>query len=360
MSVPQQLRTLIVGGRGVGAVHAQALRHVRNASVVAVAGSSQRTARETARRLGVPRWGDYRELIAAPETEVVHVCTPNDEHLPVVRAAVLAGKHVVCEKPVAATVAHAAEMVRLTTRGMGKAFLCYKYRYLPLVRRLRELVAGGVLGPIHAVRGHYLQSWKLDAAPGDWRCDPARAGFSPVLLDIGTHLIDLVEHVLGVPATRPTARIRDAGPAGLPQANVLFSAGEALGSIAVSQVSPASDNHLFLQVDGRDATATWKYDHHESLLMTRQDGPTALDTGSAGGLRQVATTGWENSEAPLASAIALFQDIYDQIQVPDRSERPPQLVDGLRHLRFFAEAFTEGGSGARAGRTHEPTATEDA
>ncbi|MFF5263895.1 Gfo/Idh/MocA family protein [Actinomadura viridis] len=335
---PRPLRALIVGARGVGAVHAQALAHVRGASVAAVAGSSAGSARETARRLGVPRWSqDYRTLIDDPAIDVVHVCTPNDRHLPVVRDALLAGKHVVCEKPLAATVADAAEMVRLADGADGQAFLCYKYRYLPLLRRLRSLVAGGSLGDVHAVRGHYLQSWKLAAAPGDWRHDPQRAGFSPVLLDIGTHLIDLVEHVLGVPATRPHAR-SDTGPAGLPQANVLFHAGGALGSIAVSQVSPANDNHLHLQIDGAEATATWSCDHHESLLVTRQADGVGLDTGSAGGLREVATTGWESAQPPLASAIALFQDIYRQIGSPDPVGRPPRPADGLRHLRFFSDA----------------------
>src|SRR4051812_25416265 len=168
------LAALIVGGRGVGAVHAAALAHVPGVSVAAIAGSSDRSARAVAHRLGVTHWsGDYRRLIADPAIDVVHVCTPNDRHLPVVRAALQAGKHVVCEKPAAATVTDAAEMARLAADSApARAYLCYKYRYLPLLGRLRALIADGSLGAVHAVRGHYLQGWKLAADPGDWRCDP--------------------------------------------------------------------------------------------------------------------------------------------------------------------------------------------
>jgi predicted dehydrogenase len=332
----KRLNALIVGGRGVGAVHAEALRHVPDVAVLGVAGSSQATARDTAQRLGVPRWsGDYRQLVADPAVDVVHVCTPNDRHLPVVRDALAAGKHVVCEKPLAATVGEAEEMLRLAEGARSRAFLCYKYRYMPQLQRLRGLVGDGSLGEIHAVRGHYLQSWKMNADAADWRVDPRRAGFSPVLLDIGTHLIDLVEYTLGAPVTAPCSRLHP-GPRPLPQANVLFRVGSALGVIVVSQVCAAGDNHLRLEIDGSAATATWTFDDRESLLLTRRADDAGLIVSAARSPRRVVTDGWDSREDPLFSTIALFQAIYDRIRGRGTGPLPPLFCEGLRHLRLFA------------------------
>ncbi len=346
------LNALIVGGRGVGATHIQALSQIRGVSVVAVASSSAASARATAQRFGIERWtGDYREFVGDPGIDVVHVCTPNDLHLPVARDALAAGKHVVCEKPVAATVEDAREMTRLAEGAAGEAFLCYKYRYLPLLQRLRALVGDGVLGEVHAIRGHYLQSWALATEADGWRGDPRRAGSSPVLFDIGTHLIDLVEQVGGGPATDPLAR-PGAGGRKLRHADVLFQVGPIAAGIAVSQASAGSDNHLRLQVEGANASATWTFDEREHLAVMRHYAGEALNVNAFRSARHVTTTSWESVEDAAASAVALFQSVYDRIAHPEGpglGPEAPRLSDGLRHVRFLTTATAPLGVGVAGG-----------
>jgi predicted dehydrogenase len=136
-------------------------------------------------------------VIADPQVQVVHVCTPNHLHRAMAQAALEAGKHVICEKPLATTLDDAQALAALAASTGLVATVPFVYRYHPVVREARARIAQGDLGPLHLIHGSYLQDWLLDPASNNWRVDPALGGTSRVFADIGSHWCDLVEWVSG-------------------------------------------------------------------------------------------------------------------------------------------------------------------
>jgi predicted dehydrogenase len=204
----QELRVGMVGHAFMGAVHSQAWRTVNRVfdlplrvRMVAVAGRDAARVAAAARRLG---WKqsvtDWRELVARDDIDLVDICTPGDSHAEIALAALQAGKHVLCEKPLANTVAEARAMAEAAKRGRsaGTRAMCgFNYRRVPAVAYLRDLVAAGRLGQIRHVRAAYLQDWIVDPQfPLVWRLQRDRAG-SGALGDIGAHIVDLTQYVTG-------------------------------------------------------------------------------------------------------------------------------------------------------------------
>jgi predicted dehydrogenase len=205
---PPQLRIAMVGYAFMGAAHSQAWRTVNRvfdlplrATMVAVAGRTPEAVHAAADRLG---WAeavtDWRELLDRPDIDLIDVCTPGDSHAEIAIAALRAGKHVLCEKPLANSVTEAAAMVAAAeaARAYGQRSMCgYNYRRVPAVTLLRDLIAAGRLGDIRHVRAVYLQDWITDPEfPLVWRLQREVAG-SGALGDIGAHIIDLTQFVTG-------------------------------------------------------------------------------------------------------------------------------------------------------------------
>src|SRR5919202_1763834 len=169
--------------------------------VAALGGRSADAAGAAAERLG---WSsvetDWRALVARDDVDLVDVCTPGDTHAEIAIAALEAGKHVLCEKPLANTVAQAEAMAaaaaRAAERGV-RSMVGFTYRRVPAIALARQLVAEGRLGTIRHVRAQYLQDWIADpAAPMSWRLEKDKAG-SGALGDIGAHIVDLTQHITG-------------------------------------------------------------------------------------------------------------------------------------------------------------------
>ncbi len=206
----------MVGYAFMGAAHSQAWRTVnrvfdlpRQVSMVAVAGRDAAAVRAAATRLG---WAaattDWRELIARDDIDVIDICTPGDTHAEIAIAALAAGKHVLCEKPLANTVAEAEAMVSAAAMAhpLGVRAMCgFNYRRVPAVSLMRDMVAGGRLGEIRHVRAAYLQDWIIDPDfPLVWRLRKDKAG-SGALGDIGAHIVDLTQFVTGQEITGVSA-----------------------------------------------------------------------------------------------------------------------------------------------------------
>ncbi|MBV1854191.1 Gfo/Idh/MocA family oxidoreductase [Catellatospora sp. NEAU-YM18] len=198
----------MVGYAFMGAAHSQAWRTVNRVfdlplrvRMAAVCGRDQEKVAAAAARLG---WDDHvtdwRELIARDDIDVIDVCTPGDSHAEIAIAALAAGKHVLCEKPLANTVAEARAMVAAAdaARAQGVRTICgFNYRRVPAVTLMRQMVEAGRLGTIRHVRAVYLQDWIIDPEfPLVWRLQRERAG-SGALGDIGAHIIDLTQYVTG-------------------------------------------------------------------------------------------------------------------------------------------------------------------
>ncbi|XFC38064.1 Gfo/Idh/MocA family protein [Stenotrophomonas indicatrix] len=289
-----KLGIAIVGTGMIGAVHRRAAL-LAGAEIRGVAASSPQRARDVAQAWGVPHaYRDIEDVVADPQVQVVHVCTPNHLHRPMAQAALEAGKHVICEKPLATTLEDAQALAALAASNALVATVPFVYRYHPVIREARARIAQGDLGPLHLIHGSYLQDWLLDPASNNWRVDPALGGASRVFADIGSHWCDLVEWVSGerfaeVSAafdTVITERSTDTGQSfttavagGAMQAvasedvaAAMFRTGAGtLASLTVSQVSAGRHNRLWFEIDGAKASVAFNQEDAERLWIGLPD-----------------------------------------------------------------------------------------
>jgi predicted dehydrogenase len=367
------LRAAVIGAGFVGAQHIDALRRI-GVEVAVVAASSGATAATSASAAGVDRsTGDWHAAVADPAVDVVHVCVPNDLHGPVVLASLRAGKHVICEKPLAMDLAEADELVEAAETSDRVAVLCHNYRFFPMAAELRLRVAGGELGALHLVRGSYLQDWLLAPEATNWRIDPARGGRSRTIADIGTHVVDLAETVIqrrlvAVMAQTSTVHERRAdyrhvrtftapsssdGAGWLPvrtedQAGMLLRfEGDLLGTLSLSQVAAGHANDLELSVDGAAGSATWRQEEPDRLWLAH-DGrseivarsPDRLGAG-AGALARLPgghNEGWGDALRNLLAAA--YDEIRGGRDAAAADAAPlPTFADGRRHLAFVEAAL---------------------
>lgn len=276
------LRIGIVGAGFMGRVHARAVR-VAGAHLVGVAAAAPGRADTVAKEFGAERpIADAAELVSADDIDVVHVCTPNHLHASITLDALAAGKHVVCEKPLATTAADADRMVAAAEGRLGA--VPFVYRFHPMVRQARAMVAAGELGAVSLVHGSYLQDWLLRPADDDWRVDPAQGGASRAFADIGSHWCDLAEFVTGDRIARVHAQTNtvhpERGGAAVHTEDVVTvqfaTARGAIGTTLISQVSAGRRNRLFLEVSGSEGTAAFDQEQPELLWHGRRDASRVL------------------------------------------------------------------------------------
>src|SRR4051812_35044862 len=288
----------LVGPGFVGAHHIDAVRRLGYVDVVAVAASSDASARRKADALGVPRaYGSFEALAADPDVHVVHNTTPNHLHGPVINAALAHRKHVISDKPLATTAAEARALCDAAARAGVVTAITFNYRGNPLVQQARELVAAGDIGDLHYIHGAYLQDWLLQDTDFSWRLEPDKGGASSAVGDIGSHWCDLVQHVAGQsivevladlttvvrtrfkPAAPSEAFARAAADAREPFAVrsedlatvlVRFSDG-AKGCVSVGQVCAGHKNDLWFEMNGRKASARWTQERQNELWIGRRD-----------------------------------------------------------------------------------------
>src|SRR3954471_14168713 len=201
------VRTAIAGTGFIGGVHARSAR-LAGGELVGVSASTPARAAAAADALGAQRAFDSSEqLVRDPDVDVVHVCTPNHLHLPLAEAALGAGKHVICEKPLALDAAGAQRLVDAATATGLHCAVPFVYRYYPTVREARERVGSGQTGPLRLLHGTYLQDWLLLPGDGNWRVDERLGGPSRPFADVGSHWCDLAEFVSSHRITRVSARL---------------------------------------------------------------------------------------------------------------------------------------------------------
>lgn len=192
------LKAGIIGTGFIGPLHIEALRRLGNVQVAALADIDQPAADMKAEALNVPAaFGDYRALLAEPEIQAVHICTPNNTHYRMSKEALLAGKHVVCEKPLAMDRREAHELIGLAReKGLTNA-VHFNVRFYPLIHHIRQMIKNGDLGAVFAVNGSYQQDWLFKDTDYNWRLEPQFSGKSRAVADIGSHWFDTVEYVTG-------------------------------------------------------------------------------------------------------------------------------------------------------------------
>ena len=181
----------MIGSGFIGTVHIEALRRL-GVQVRGILGSTPDRTAARAEQLGIARaYGSLSELLDDDAVEVVHVTSPNHLHHPQVREILAAGRHVVCEKPLAMTSDESGELVRLASESGKVCAVNFNIRFYPLNQHARELVADGQLGDVRLVTGRYFQDWLLLETDWNWRLEPDRGGALRAVGDIGSHWLDL-------------------------------------------------------------------------------------------------------------------------------------------------------------------------
>lgn len=340
-----RVRAGIVGVGFMGTVHTRAVRRAGGVVVGAV-GSTPASSRAAAETVGAERVTEtVDELLAADDVDVVHVCTPNATHAALVRAVLAAGKHVVCEKPLAVNPAQAEELVQLAEDAGVTATVPFVYRFYPTVREARARVADGSAGDVRLLHGSYLQDWL--AAPGDdnWRVDSAAGGPSRAFADIGVHWCDLVEFVSGHRIVRLAAQTAIAVPSRGGRrvdtedaAVVLFETDRgAVGNVTISQITAGRKNRLWFSVDGAAESLSFDQENPDTLWIGGREVNRRLFRGA--------------HDSPAAARYTRvpaghpqgYQDCFDAFVADTYAamsgaapEGLPTFADGLRAARITA------------------------
>lgn len=365
-----KLGVAIVGTGMIGEVHRRAAI-LAGAIVRGVSASSPERAGEVALAWDVPRaYRDIEEVVADPQVQVVHVCTPNHLHRAMAQAALEAGKHVICEKPLATTFEDAKALAALAASTGLVATVPFVYRYHPVVREARARIAQGELGPLRLIHGSYLQDWLMDPASNNWRVDPKLGGASRVFADIGSHWCDLVEWVSGerfaevsaafatVIAERSAASSRsfatattDAGMHAVSSEDVAAAmfktAGDTLASLTVSQISAGRRNRLWFEIDGAKASVAFDQEDSERLWIGLPDQREEIFVRGPGAgsseQRRLSVLPAGHAQGYGNCFDAFVADTYRAIKA-ERPEGLPTFDDGLRSAlivdRVIASART--------------------
>ncbi len=324
----------------MGRVHTSAAR-AAGGHVVAIASSSLSSAERAAKEFNIDTaYATAQELLANPDIQVVHICTPNNSHAALAKEALAAGKHVVCEKPLATSVAEANELVELAAKSGLVAAVPFIYRYHPLVREARARVATGEVGRVLSVRGSYLQDWLLDPTDNNWRVSSEDGGASRAFADIGSHLVDLMEFVLGdrISAIASVAKTVHPIRGGVEvktedEAAVLFqTSGGVIGTLFVSQVAPGRKNRLFIDISGTQESIEFNQESPETIWIGRRTGSIVMPRDDSQMHPDAVRLSVVPSGHPMGyvDAFAGFaRDVYACV----RGENPdglPTFEDGLR------------------------------
>ncbi|MFM1768236.1 MAG: hypothetical protein RJA22_765 [Verrucomicrobiota bacterium] len=318
------LRAGVIGTGFIGPVHIEALRRL-GVQVTAVCGSTRHAA-ATAARWGIPEvYGDYdyRALLRSPNVDVVHITSPNKVHVAQSLAALAAGKHVICEKPLGMTTRETARVVAAAGRRGAPVFAVnYMCRFFPAVLQMRAMVQRGDLGRILHVQGHFFQDWLLHPTDYNWRLLAREGGRLRAVGDIGTHWIDAVSFILGTRAKSVFAHLETVHrtryrPRGEVQTfarvdprkmvayrcdtedfgSVLLRFGKARhgfvdgvhANASISQVAAGWKCSLAVGIYGTQGSVRWDFQQPNEIVVGRRDEPNQiLQRGTAGFSEDVA------------------------------------------------------------------------
>jgi predicted dehydrogenase len=359
----KKIQVGIIGTGFMGRVHTEALRRLGNIEVAGVAGSSKERANRFADEVSIEfATGDYRRLIANPQIDAIHICTPNDQHFEQTMASLAAGKHVLCEKPLASTVEEGRQMLALAKEKSVAHCTLYNVRSYPQAQQMRQMRLSGELGEIRLVQGTYSQDWLFYDTDWNWRIE---SGKSRTFADIGTHWCDLAEYVTGQKITSLCAdletfiktRKKPKGPVETFQgkdlrpdeytevpidtedfAAVMFAMGKTTrGSMTASQVSAGRKNRLFLEVYGTKCSVAWNAERPDELWIGRRDRRSEILLKDSvlfeEKARSFADLPGGHSEGYDDTFKQTFRRFYRRVADPSAREEYPTFEDGIRQLQ---------------------------
>jgi predicted dehydrogenase len=355
----------LIGPGFIAAHHIDSVRRLGDVDVIAIAGSSQKSADAKAKEYKVDRaYGSFEDLIADPDIQVIHNTTPNHLHLPVTLAILKAGKHVISDKPLAMNADEARQLRDAALAANVAHVVTFNYRGNPLVQQARSMIAKGETGDVAFVHGCYLQDWMTDPNVYSWRSDPSKGGATSALGDIGSHWCDLAEHVSGLKIASVLAELTTVVP-------TRYSAGASAqafsaksdakrepvhitsedlatvllrfengtkGTFSVAQVLPGHKNDLQLEINGRETSLKWKQEEQNELWIGHYNRanevmPKDPSLESPEAVRYTHLPGG-HQEAWADAFCNLLRDGYEWIQSgarpEDKSAMLPTFEDGYR------------------------------
>lgn len=361
-----KLNAAIVGAGFMGPAHAEALRRL-GVNVIGILGSSEAKSRHAAEALGLARaYPSFDELLSDPSVNVVHVTTPNRFHFAQASAALKAGKHVLCEKPLAMNSRESAELVALARQSGCAAGVNYNIRFYPLCIEARERIARGELGQVLSVTGSYVQDWLLHPTDYNWRVLESEGGPLRAVADIGTHWLDLAQTITGLKVDAVCADLKTVFPTRQrPEGEVetfsgkvgqtasaqaveittedqggvlLRFAGGARGALWFSQVTAGRKNCLRFEIAGSRSALAWNSEQPDELWLGHRDRANELLPRDPGLISAAARrfTGYPggHAEGYPDSFKQCFRAFYDYIAAGDfTAPQPfPTFADGHQEI----------------------------
>ncbi len=373
-----KLRVAVIGTGFVGKVHVENIRRQTDAELVAIADQSQEIASAFGAQLGIDRAvGDYSELLADPSIDAVHICTPNVTHFAIAKAAIEAGKNVICEKPLAMSTDEAAVLVQLAhDKGVVHA-TSYNLRFYPNVAQMRRMVETGKVGEVLAVQGTYSQDWLFYDTDYNWRLEPEVGGTSRAMADIGSHWCDMVEHVTARRIEAVCAELMTFHPVRKkPKKPIETYSGKLLtpedyedrpittedfgaillrfadrtrGALTINQVAAGRKNRLLMEVYGTKCGMAWDGEKPNELWIGHRDGnnqillkdPSLLDVEA----RTFADLPGGHAEGYADTFKQFFRRFYAACRDKSLADQLPTFDAGLRQLRLVEAVLESSATG---------------
>jgi predicted dehydrogenase len=358
----RDIKAAVVGTGFIGVVHVEALRRL-GVEVTGIVGSTPERAAEKAKAATLPApYPSFEAMLADPAVDVVHLTTPNHLHYPQVRDTLAAGKHVVCEKPLAMTSEETGELLRLAEESGLVHAVNFNIRYYAQNREARARVRAGEIGDVRLISGGYLQDWLLLDTDWNWRLDPAAGGSLRAVGDIGSHWLDLVTHITGrrveavmadlttfVPVRKqPTGPVEtfsasedaetvDTAMETEDAAGILLRlSGGARAVVTISQVSAGRKNRLSWEIDGSESALAWHSEAPEELWIGHRGRPNELLLSEGGDYPPGHAEGFPDTFKHL------YRAVYGAVAAGGPPEEPdyPTFADGHEEA-LIADAIAQ-------------------
>ena len=362
------IKAAVVGTGFIGPVHIEGLRRL-GIEVTGLLGSSQASGQIKADALRLPKaYASLDELLAEPGLDAVHITTPNYLHKPMVEAAIAAGKHVICEKPLAMDTAEGEYLLDLAQKAGIVHATNFNFRFYPLTAEARERVQSGSIGDVYQIHGRYMQDWLVQDTDWNWRLEQDLGGEMRAVSDIGSHWLDLTRFITGQDVTAVCADFatfipvrkkplkpmetfagKELNPADYELKEIAtedyatvmlhFSNG-ARGVVTVSQVAAGRKNHNVVEINGSKGSLAWNSERVEELWLGMRGAPSGIllkDPGLLhGAARSVAEVPGGHAEGFRDTFKMLYSRVYAAIEsggppaVPDY----PTFADGVYALKL--------------------------
>lgn len=354
----------VIGTGFIGTVHIEAIRRMGVTVKGVLAGTVQST-ESACKRMNLERaYKDITAIASDSEVNIVHVTSPNALHFEQVLFLLRAGKHIICEKPLALSVAEGESLLTLANSQNLVHALCFNTRFYPMVHEARELVKSGTIGKPRYVFGSYHQDWLLLDTDWNWRLEEEKAGELRAVADIGSHLIDQISFVSGLEVEAVLADLHTIvkernKPLGPVQTFTIDSSSQrekvrmfsddaagvlvrfrngARGTLSISQISAGRKNNLAWEISGSDSAIAFESVEPEKLWIGHRGQANQISLKDPSTLSENAA---KNAFYPGGhiegfgeTFASLFERVYADIDKPVRIHDYPTFIDGIESMRI--------------------------